>query len=354
MRQTSLTTNFVKTREKEVNEYFGTINILNESNFLTLFGKKTRKSFVFFMYSSGELDLWKYTYLILGIAFLIFFIFYIWSTIRDTINDSSNIQGKFWAQISYLIALFAKAACLIVSAIFLFVGFAEKSAESNVVTLELLSNQTEKSSSAKWGKYQILPGAIPGYLSACAYAFIFFSWCSVCYDALEKSTIGFYKQIKTVLIGLTAIIILSFIISICLIFTLEDVRKPATAEALIASIRDWIIAFCFIMYFWKISSLFTISCPHMCIPENRLFWLLIMLIVSLTLRPVCALVYNFAVANGKIGFSEFSAKYYVIFLIEFIITEAMPLFLVGYTHLTSSDSYSGAKDDNVAAFLALD
>ena len=311
-------------------------------------------------WETPQYELWQYTYLVLGLLFLAFSIFYVYKTIQETCSDHHNIQGKFQAQITYIAAIFTKAICLLVSAILLFTGSASTQA-SNSIDLNSINSQylsdSSNSTGTTWSRYQVLPGAIPGYVSALAYTMIFFSWCSVCYDALEKSTIGFYKQIKTVLIVLTAIIIVLFLLALIIIFSVNDNSVPSMVEAIIAAIRDVVISICFIIYLKMISSLFSAPCPNCCAPENRLFSLLILLIFSLLLRPICALVYNFVV----IGYPhrretqiEFSVGYYIVYLIEFLLTEIMPLGMIGLMHLTSSDSYSTPQDDSVAAFLGLD
>ena len=311
-----------------------------------------------------QFSLWEYTYLVLGLLFLAFSIFYVYKTIRATFNDQQNVQGKFTAQIAYIIAIFTKSICLIISAIFLFAGFANSDSANSLKEVEGTSNyrylleDKNNTTSSYWTRFQILPGAIPGYVSAVAYTLIFFSWCSICYDALEKNTAGFYKQIKIVPMVLVSMITGMFVISLILILALNS-KILSMVEAIIAAIRDIIIAVCFIIYLNMISSLFMSLCPHICAPENRLFFLLILLIVALLLRPVCALVYNFVVLKlpnppEQLPIDEFSYGYYIVFLIEFLLTEVMPLGMIGIIHLTSNDSYSQSQDNSVAAFLALD
>lgn len=303
------------------------------------------------------IDGWKFTYYVLGIILILFAIIYVIFTFSELKNEYGQEHGKFSAQISYIICVFVKGLGLLVCGVFLSYNF-------NTRYVSAPSGQPN-SNVTLWGMYSVLPGGIPGYMTSIAYCFIFFSWCSVCLTFLDRNSVGFYKTSKTILLSLLTGIIIGFITSFIFMLLAANSHIGGTtvdgahmAEAMIATVRDIVIAIAFIIYLFKISKLFETACPSYASVEGRLFWLCVMLIIALIFRPFCILTYHMIFAskrNTEIQKkSEFSNAYLIIFLIEQTITELLPLGLIGYLRLCDISKGSSASDDKNSAFLAFD
>ena len=290
--------------------------------------------------------LWIVTYIILGFIFLIFTIFYLSKTCKDTFSTETNLQGQKAAQIAYIVAIIFKGLSLFVAAIFLLCDFTSK--------MKTYKIDGKDVSYSYWSVYSIIPTGIPGYVTACAFCFIFFSWCSIAKSNLEKSVSGYYDRSKWVLTVINILILIGFAISLTVMLSTDPV-KAHEAEAIIASVRDSGTAICFLIYLICIFKLFESPCPSAFSPETRLSAMLIILIVALILRPISTMIYVL-IFTGKDGksssYSEFSIGYYIVFLVEFLLTEILPLSIIGIVRLLNTQSY--LADDNIAAFLALD
>ena len=290
--------------------------------------------------------LWAITYIVLGIIFLIFTIFYLSKTCKDTLTTETNLQGQKAAQIAYIVAIIFKGISLFVAAIFLFCDFTSKTKTYKIDGKDV--------SYSYWSVYSIIPTGIPGYVTACAYCFIFFSWCSIAKSNLEKSVTGYYDRSKWVLTVINILILISFAISLTVMLSTNP-DKAHEAEAIIACLRDSGTAICFLIYLICIFKLFESPCPSVFSPETRLSAMLIILIAALILRPISTMIYVLIFSkNGEDGtnYSEFSIGYYIVFLFEFIVTEVLPLSIIGVVRILNSQSY--LNDENIAAFLALD
>ena len=289
---------------------------------------------------------WEYTYYIIGLILILFAIIYVFLSYSELIAEFGQEHGKFAAQISYIIALFIKGTGLMVCGYFLTKKFQTTVIPNNITI---------------WGKYSVLPGGLPGYVTAAAYCFIFFSWCSVCLTFLDHNAVGFYRTSKTILLILLSVIILGFMISFYFMFNSSNpvnLDKAHFIEAIIASIRDVFIAIAFGIYLRKIFQLFETTCPSCTSIDGRLFWLCVMLIIALICRPFCILTYHLIFAS-KTAFetskkSEFSTGYLLVFLIEQTITEIIPLGLIGYLRLVDLSRSNSIADEKNSAFLGFD
>ncbi|EAY21560.1 hypothetical protein TVAG_013250 [Trichomonas vaginalis G3] len=295
-------------------------------------------------FSDPNFTLWECGYIVIGCIILAFAIYYVIKTLKDSLITDNNVQGQRSAQIFYIIALFVKSIGLIVAGIMIIVGFPK-----------------DEKQPTKWDIYSIIPTGFPGYMTAVAYSYIFFSWCSVCYSSLEKNAVGFYHNSKKLLSILIYIIIALFVISFCFMIAssfLANSKKyyltvAHNVESVVATIRDLACAVAFLFYLFKIIKLFESCCPSWESPETRLLVMLIVLIIALFLRPVCILTYILIFTKDS-GYSEFSDGYFIVFLFECFITELLPLGFIGFIRLTSYSSYNTPVDDNIAAFLALE
>lgn len=287
------------------------------------------------LYPPSGIKLFAITYVILGILLMIFSIIYFILTIKTTCEEKDAGHGHFGAQVSYIVALFVKCLGLIISGIF------------------LLTHPPTSEDHSFNDKYSVLPGGIPGYTTAIAYCFIFFSWCSVCYDYLEKGSTGFYDKSRGILITLISIIVLLFSISfICMIAI-----NPKTfhrVEQGVAITRDLILAIMFTLYLVKIYKLFEECCPGFHSPETKLFVLCSLLIFSLIMRPIGIAIYSlYTNPPGNLKHrSEFNTAYFFIFLIEFILTELIPLLAIGLTRLIGTNKRTTIPED-VSTFIAI-
>lgn len=295
-------------------------------------------------FEGENLKLWEGGYITIGILILIFAIYYVIKTLKETISNDNNIQGQKSAQVFYIIALFVKSAGLLVAGLMLIAGCTHK---------------TDKDKYSTWDVYSIIPTGFPGYMTAVAYSYIFFSWCSVCYSSLEKNSIGFYHNSKKFLsILIYSIVILFFISFIFMVLStfpsIDFLVIAHNVESVVASIRDVACAIAFLFYLFKIYKLFESCCPSWESPETRLLVMLMVLIVALFLRPICILTYVLIFNSNNHNYNEFSTGYFYIFVAECFVTELLPLGFIGFIRLTSTQSYSTPADDNVAAFLALD
>lgn len=298
-------------------------------------------------FSGPNYKLWEAAYYLFGCIFLIFAVVYCILALKDIIAEGNNTAGQFAGQIVYIIAVFVKGIGLFTSGVF--------------ISMELYSKHFshDKTGPTYWDVFSVLPGGLPGYVSAAAYCLIFFSWCSVCYSSLERSSVGFYHRSRYIIIALLTFIALGAVISFG--FMCYSVSNPQykvndahLAEAVVASARDFILAFFFIIYLYKIYKLFETPCPRCDSPETRLFTLCVLLIMALFLRPFCSLIYNYIFSSKNTNASEFSVGYFFVFLVEFLLTEILPLGMIGLLRLLSQDAYTTPSDENVAAFLALD
>jgi hypothetical protein len=294
-------------------------------------------------------DFWAAAYFLLGTIFLVGTIYYIAKTWEETFSNEflNNLQGQKSSQIAYITALIVKTISLFVTGIFLVSNFTTKETSTKKC---FDPEQTNCTFYTYWEKYSVIPTGIPGYVSAITYCVFFFSWCSIAKTNLEKSVIGYYTSSKWALVVMNAFIVIGAIISISMM-AVSNPDRAHSVEAIIASIRDIGTALCFGIYFFCIFKLFDSPCTSINSPEARLFSIIFVLIVALILRPVSIIIYVEIFSTGKRN--EFSYGYFIIFLIEFIITEALPLATIAFVRLHNTDSYS-SPDDNVAAFLALD
>ncbi|KAI5525060.1 hypothetical protein TVAGG3_0260170 [Trichomonas vaginalis G3] len=271
---------------------------------------------------------------IFAALFIIFGIIYLLFTIRQTCEEKGEVEGQFEAQISYITAVFCKGLGLFITGLFLAI-------------------RTPKPGNHDfWDRYSVLPGGIPGYVTAIAYCFIFFSWCSVCFDSLEKDSVKFYSRSKWVLMTLISLVCVFFTISIICMLTInpETFHK---VEATIAILRDLIIFFLFSLYLRRIFKLFEEPCPGWSSPETKLLFICITLIVSLIIRPISIGIYTLWIyPPNHDKRSEFATTYLIIYLIEILITEIVPIGSIGITRLTGSMQKT-AKSEDVAQFLAI-
>lgn len=267
---------------------------------------------------------------VLASIFIIFGIIYTLLTIRQTCEEKGEVQGQFEAQIMYIAAVFCKGLGLFVTGIF-------------------LAFKTPTGSDDEfWNKYSVLPGGIPGYVTAIAYCFIFFSWCSVCLDSLEKDSVKFYARSKWVLLTLISGIVVLFLVMIICMQACKDYGTFHKIEASVAILRDLIIAFLFILYLHRIFKLFEEPCSGFSSPETKLLFICITLIVSLIMRPISIGIYTLWVTK----YSEFSTSYLIIFLVEIVITEIIPIGSIGITRLSGYNQRAKQNED-VAQFLAI-
>lgn len=287
-----------------------------------------------YLYIPSEIQTFAITYYVLGSIFIVFACIYMALTLKTTCEEKDETQGQFNAQIAYIAAVICKGIGLIVSGIFLTVK--TPTAEDHSFN----------------DRYSVLPGGIPGYVSAIAYCFIFFSWCSVCFDCFEKNATKFYSRSKWVLTSLISIVVLLFAISfICMLSV--SAAKFHRVEQGVAITRDLILALMFAIYLYKIYKLFEDPCPGCGQPESKLFFICITLIVSLVMRPISIAIYSLWIyppgkAERK---SEFSPSYFVIFLVEFLLTELIPLGSIGYTRLIGTLS-SNEVSNELSTFMA--
>lgn len=292
---------------------------------------------------------WAVAYFVLGTIFLVCTIYYIIKTWKETFSSeySNNLQGQKSSQFAYIAAIIVKTISLFVTGIFLIKNYTKVETS----TLKCYDNYTSNCTKyTYWDKYSVIPTGIPGYVSAITYCVFFFSWCSIAKSNLEKSVTGYYTGSRWVLVGMNTFIVIGATISI-LMMAISNPDSAHNVEAAIASVRDITTAICFSVYFFCIFKLFDSPCTSINSPEARLLSILCVLIIALIFRPVSILIYVSIFSSGKRN--EFSYGYFIIFLVEFIITEAFPLAIIAFVKLHNAETYSN-PDDNVAAFLALD
>ena len=288
-----------------------------------------------YLYIPSDIRNFTITYIVFGIIFFIYGIIYTSLTIKTTCEEKDETQGQYNSQIVYIIAIFVKAVGLIVSGIFL---------EAKTPTCY---------DHDFFDRYFVLPGGLPGYMTGIAYCFIFFSWCSVCFDCLEKNTTQFYQRSKWVLMtAIGLIVVFFFIFFICMLAV--DISTFHRIEQAFAICRDLLLAIMFALYLYKIYKLFEEPCPGCGQPESRLFLLCIVLIVSLILRPISILGYSLWTnpPGNSQKRSEFSSEYLAIYIIEFIVTEKVPFLTIGLTRLIGTWK-SREPTDELSSFMAL-
>jgi len=176
--------------------------------------------------------------------------------------------------------------------------------------------ELRKKSWSIWDKYSIFSSGFPGYVIAAAYCFIFFSWCSLCLKCFAKDSKSFYVCGMKTLKFLLTIIILGFFSSAIPVLLVEDRSIPHKVEAIIACVRDFVIAVSFFLYLLTIWKLFENPC-NICFSsaESKLLNTCIMLIIVMVLRMISIIIYTFVI-NKYPSYSEFSTNYFWIFLSE--------------------------------------
>lgn len=196
---------------------------------------------------------WLAVYAIFGVLFVILFLIYLSSSYKDFRKPHLETITKA----SY--ALFAIA--LLIRAI----GFMSSSAFIKVINNQYLKiNCTDNSDSQtqyflKLQLWSNIPSLVPGYTISASYCFIFFSWCAVCIESLEKKKSAMMSRWRKVLFILLLMITVLCLISVfCFLFLdTESSTKLHILEACFAISRDLLIGTSFVIYLsqmWDILS----------------------------------------------------------------------------------------------------
>ena len=288
-----------------------------------------------YLYVPSEIQNFAVTYIVFGVIFLIYGIVYVALTCKQTCEEKDETQGQFASQVVYIVAIFVKAIGLFVSGLFL-----------------IVKTPTAEDHSFN-DKYSVIPGGFPGYMTAVAYCFIFFSWCSVCLDCLEKNSTKFYQRSKWVLMTLISIIVVLFLIFFICMLTVSTGPFHRVEQG-VAITRDLILAIMFAIYLYKIYKLFEEPCPGCGQPESRLFILCLILIIALILRPISILGYSLWTnpPGSAKKRSEFSPEYLAIYIVELIITEVVPFATIGLTRILGTYK-ANEPSDEVSSFMTL-
>ncbi|OHT06366.1 hypothetical protein TRFO_05553 [Tritrichomonas foetus] len=168
--------------------------------------------------------------------------------------------------------------------------------------------------------------SFPGYMTAAAYCIIFFSWCSICIECMEKKTTKMFERIRIILIILLAIIIVFFISIIIVIFNISQkhIGLINTIEAAFAIFRDIAVSVAFVGYLISIWKLFVNPCSFLDNYESTITTLCVTITSALIVRVISILVYSILRSQNKTCFLD-SSKYLCIFIIEQLLSEFFPL-----------------------------
>ena len=131
-------------------------------------------------------------YYSLGFIFLIYGIAYIIYSLKSP-SPQMQSNGSQGSQISFIICLFARGIGLIINAILI----------SKKISLSTIS---------------LFTSGLPGYLTAVAYTFIFFSWCNLCVEVLSKDSKEFFIKTQRSLFWILFMLILIFVIVLIIFF----------------------------------------------------------------------------------------------------------------------------------------
>ena len=209
----------------------------------------------------------------LGGIFLIYFLIYSIPTIKELCVEPQMIPGGTISQISFMLALLIKGIGIIISGL----GIQK---DWDFVLFSLFSN------------------GLPGYFIAMAYCFIFFSWCSVCVQAANRTSKNFFQTSYCILKALIILIWIGFIAAACCVAALYQRNEKSSRiahmiEAGIASTRDLIIAFAFTIYLFKIREIFgTLHCSFRH-SETRIMSVCIILTIAVFYRSISIEVYTY-------------------------------------------------------------
>ena len=202
---------------------------------------------------------WYYTYFSLAALYLIFLIVFLIFTRRDFCSSNSLRWSK--ASFGFLIvALLIKSAgycasgCIIIEYNKIIPTYPCNNYERSMMT-----NSDDKSTFQFLSKFFMLSTSLPGYFISAAYCIIFFSWCSVCIEVMEKKSSRFYGKSRCVLAILLSVILSLSLVSILIFFFIggEKFEKVShISEAICATIRDISLSVAFIIYLSKMWQIF--------------------------------------------------------------------------------------------------
>ena len=250
-----------------------------------------------------------------GSVLLIFAFVYLYYIIKEYKNSAEKEDYSALPQIVFFIALLWKGVSLILTSIF------------------------RKYNSSNWANFSVILTGLAGYISALAYAVIFFTWTALCANYLGHDFAGFYKASRSGLLTIIIIVFIMLILALVMMFLGSSEQKVIYhyIEASCASFRDIIIAICFFMYFRKVLALSEAPYCDRNKPETKVFFMCGFLITVLVLRATSILVYAFFWSDwgnlaGKCR--EFNGYgYFSDYVLEQILLEFLPLFYIGVTRI---------------------
>lgn len=221
---------------------------------------------------------WYYTYFILSLIYIIFSIIYFYYSRQDFCSTNSWKWGKISCGL-FLFALFFKAVGYCVSGSLIIKenelitsyencdkSFKNQTTDFATAFLYLFikyENSKEKGKDPNqlfntYSKIFMVFSSFPGYCISAAYCMIFYNWCSICIEAMEKNSYVYIKSrcvFTSLLIGICVCFILT---TFLFIFLGGD--QFHIAEAVFATIRDITLSIAFIIYLAKMWQVFADPC----------------------------------------------------------------------------------------------
>ncbi|KAK8886947.1 hypothetical protein M9Y10_037982 [Tritrichomonas musculus] len=204
---------------------------------------------------------WYATYFFFGATYALLLFIYLFFT-RDFCFSNSSL----FAKLSYWFFIFA----LIIKSTGYFMSGGLIIDNNHLMTKYNCSCSNsneclEKDLYNHFNKNQVIflfTSALPGYVTSAAYCMIFFSWCSICIEVMEKKSSAFYGKSRCVLLSLLIAIVIGFLIT-TITSAVSATRNYADiagiahfVEAVIAVIRDISVSIAFIVYLRKMWQIF--------------------------------------------------------------------------------------------------
>lgn len=261
-----------------------------------------------------------------------------------------------------------------------------------------------------YSKVFMVFSSFPGYCIAAAYCMIFYNWCSICIEVMEKKSSSVYGKSRCVFTSLLIGIGICFILS-TLLFCFIGNKQFHIAEAVFAIIRDLSLAIAFIIYLTKIWQVFADPCgsvksffkkifccecsnssknrrqeslnsfinyeshcndddnsesnprssryssrtPNNNLYETALVLMCLSIVVGLIARAISITFYTIITNNNNlkgnicdaVGNPEYTMGYFIVFIFETIISELLPVIAI-ITYRIFQPSMPQVLDNNLS------
>ena len=171
--------------------------------------------------------------------------------------------------------------------------------------------------------------SLPSYFITTCFSIVLISWIMLCMQILPLKIAAIFKKAKLALVLYNIIIYMMFIISIVLECLIDDPPNPEDMKMNMVSgyfdiIRDLILFILFFLFVFLLQKgLGDDQFAESTIEQKTLFWLVIMLGFLMLTRGIISLIQVLIPSK-----QECSIGFFIAYLIEEILIEGVPLFLL--------------------------